>query len=355
MIKSLCYINSSLDGGGSERVMTHLANESARRGIRTTMILVRERKDEVYPVDPRVRVIRLTYSVKNKAAIALRRFLLLRRHFRRFRYDQVISFMVDINILTILAALGTRQKITVSERADPGQRIHQHWQRRLENILYRRAERVVIQTEQVRDYFSDAVRKKCVVIPNPVDQNLPQPFVGMRDHRIVSVGRLNPQKNYLLLLRAFQNFLKDYPDFRLEIYGEGALREELMTYSKELGVEDSVDWKGFQKNIHERILSAHIFVSTSDYEGISNAILEAMAMGIPSIATDCPVGGSAMLMESGMKGILVRMNDEKELVDAMKKIASDREFAANLGNNATGVREKYAIENIADQWFEQFM
>ena len=191
------------------------------------------------------------------------------------------------------------------------------------------------------------------MIPNPVPQNLPEPYQGVRKKRIVSVARLEPQKNHRLLIEAFAEFLKDFPEYELHIFGIGELEEDLKAQVRELQLEDKIIFRGFSANVREEIIDSAMFVLSSDYEGISNSMIEALAMGVPVISTDCPVGGSRAYIENETSGLLVPVGDQAALCNAMKRIVADEKLAKKLSDNAVKIRETYALPKIADRFLKE--
>lgn len=354
MKKKILFVNTSLTSGGSERVMTLLANEFAERGYEVVMVLVRDLKTDTYQLDTRIECIRFDYRTKKKWLAALRKVRMLRSLMKRGQFDAVVSFMYDINVATLLSALGLKLPVIVSERNNPEARkvsAFYHW---AEYRLYRTAARMVFQTEQVKNMFPDDIQAKAAVIPNPINDALPLQYEGMRKKQIVAAGRLRKQKNFSMLIKAFASFHRDYPEYVLTIYGIGPLREQLGAEAAAEGVEDFVQFPGYISGIAEAMREASMYISSSDFEGISNSMLEALAMGVPCICTDCPVGGAAMVIQSGTNGILVPVGDEIRMCEAMKKIAGDRDYAEKLSRNAVKVRDDYSIGKIADQWESLF-
>ena len=188
------------------------------------------------------------------------------------------------------------------------------------------------------------------MIPNPVYIGDLQPYEGERDKKIVAVGRLEPQKNHKLLLRAFAEFAATHKEYVLEIYGKGELEEELKALARELGIEKHVQLRGFSGKVKEEINNAAMYVLSSDYEGISNSMLEAIALGVPVIATDCPIGGSRMYIEDGVNGLLVPVGDMQTMAAAMKRIADDAEFRESLSRQGRKLREQNRVEQIAERF-----
>lgn len=350
-MKKILMINSCLGAGGSERVMVLLANEFAKRNYAVDMAVLRE-KEESYTVSDSVKLIRFTYARKNKIYKALWRFFKLRKVLKEGKYDYAVSFMYDINLLSLIANYGIGVPMFISERADPGSRNTSKMYSIFEHFMYSRAKGFVFQTEQVMDYYSKLKVKKAV-IPNPINEKIPEVFCGERDKRIVGIGRLAPQKNFKMLISAFAVFHQEHSDYILEIYGKGPLQKELEAQIAVLGLEESVFLRGYADDVDEKIRTAAMYVSSSDFEGISNAMLEAMAMGVPVVCTDCPVGGAGMVINHGENGYLCAVNDENELIQYMNE-ALLGENPKRIGSAAVNVRERFGIVRIADSWVELF-
>ena len=188
-----------------------------------------------------------------------------------------------------------------------------------------------------------------MVIPNPLEPK-EEPYAGAREKRIVAVGRLNVQKNHKLLLRAFAAFTKGHSGYVLEIYGQGEQEAELRALAGKLEIDGSVIFKGFSTHVLSDIRTASMYVLSSDYEGISNSMLEAMALGLPVIATDCPIGGSRMYIRDGVNGLLVPVGDAGALAGAMGKLADDPAIGERLGAEAVKLREELTVSKIADRF-----
>lgn len=177
-------------------------------------------------------------------------------------------------------------------------------------------------------------------------------FGIMSEKKVVAAGRFTKQKNFSMLIYSFAEFHKKYPEYELVIYGEGSLREEYIRLINELDVSEYVKLPGYVSDVNECMRSAAMYVSSSNYEGISNSMLEALAMGIPTICTDCPVGGAAMAIQNEKNGILIPVGDEKTLYQQMCRLADDTEYANKLSKNALDIKNEYTIEKIAKRWIE---
>ena len=257
------------------------------------------------------------------------------------RIRTAVSFMYTMNKVNVLSR-GTA-KVICSERNDPRKR----YPHRMPEIdaLYAAADHVVFQTGTVRDMFSDMVREHCSVIMNPVEVSCGR-TAGR--HRIVNVGRLVPQKNQAMLIRAFAVFYRTHPDYTLSFYGAGELAEPLQALAESLGVSGAVAFHGQVTDIHAAVADAEIFALSSDYEGLSNALLECMAMGFPCISTRC--GGSVDVIRPGENGLLVDIGSEEQMAAALAALADDPALRERLGAAARASTEPLRPEHVIAQW-----
>lgn len=341
------FVIVSMKGGGAERVISILANQFVKRGIKVTIMMTAG--DEVaYTLDKRIRLLCIGGRSGGSIRARLKRIKKMRDYFKDNRDSYIISFGPGTSFFVVAADLFLGHKIIISERNDPA--ICEH--KLLRNIVYGRAGRVVYQTEDAMNCFPARLKKRGCIIPNPIAPELPEPYYGERDKTVAAVGRLEKQKNHRMLLEAFAVFRQKHPEYDLHIYGEGSLRKELEKRASELGIADRVVMEGFCANVPDKIRTAGMYVLSSDYEGISNSLLEAMAMGIPSIATDCPIGGSKLCIDSNKNGILIPLSDTSGLAKAMCDLAENGELAEKLSLDAAKIREKYSEEAIALQWIE---
>lgn len=342
-MKNLLFVTNSLIGGGSERVLAAVASELAGRGHRVSILSYRD--GDTYPLHPDIRV-RTLHNEQDKG----KRIAAIRRTVRELAPDCVIAFEYFVNMQAVLACLGLHTRLVISERNDPAREGGGFPKRYIRNFLYRFCDVLVCQTPDARDYFPGYVRRRAVLIPNPVKSDLPEPWQGERSKTVVNFCRLQPQKNLILLADAFALFRQTHPEYRLAVYGNGDGKEALQRHIREAGLEDRVDLYPSCPDVHRRILDAAMFVSSSDYEGLSNSMLEAMAIGLPTVCTDCPVGGARMVIRDGENGLLVPVGDREALAAAMCRVADDRALAETLSQNGRTLREKLSIGVIADEW-----
>lgn len=340
----IVFIVPSLKSGGAERVIVTLANWlSSEFRVEIWMMI---NSSVEYALSDNV-YLNQSYVTIRKGGV--KRLFWLIKQFKKDTNTVVISFMTKLSLYAILAAKLTGLKVIVSERNDPSKTIAAKYNF-IRDLLYRYADKIVFQTEGAKDFFSNKVQNNSVIILNPLRKNVPNMYEGKREKEIVAVSRLHPQKNLNLLIESFSVFVKSFVDYKLIIYGDGPLAGELKAKVKKMGIQDSVVFAGVDENVLDKIKNAMMFVITSNFEGLSNALIEAMAIGLPCISTDSPPGGARMIIKDGINGMLVPVGHKNELIKAMEKIASNNEFAVNLGKNAAKIRDRVDGENICMQW-----
>jgi len=215
----------------------------------------------------------------------------------------------------------------------------------------------VLQTEDELKFYEGQI-KNTVVINNPVKANLPEPFDGKRKKVVVNFCRIAEQKNLPLMIRAFLDFRKSHPDYTLEIYGntvekiEDELKSSYLEMISSMNAEEYIKILPPRADIHSVARDCAMFVSSSDFEGLSNSMLEALAIGLPCVCTDCLGGGAREMITDGENGLLVTMNDIDALAKAMCHMADDKDFLDKCSKNAAKVRKTHNVEAIAGKWLE---
>ena len=341
----IVFIVPSLKSGGAERVIVTLANWLSREFQVEIWMLIDSQIE--YALSDKV-YLNQSYTTIRKGGV-IRLFWLMKHLIKKRKNTIVISFMTKLNLYAIIAAKLTGMKVIVSERNDPSRTIAAKYNS-IRDFLYRFADKIVFQTEGAKNFFSNKVQKNGIIILNPLRGKIPNLYEGKREKKIVAVSRLHPQKNLDLLIEAFGEFTKEYSDFSLVIYGEGPLEDVLKGKTKECKLQDKVIFAGVNENVLDLIKNATMFTITSNFEGLSNALIEAMAIGLPCISTDSPPGGARMIIKDKTNGLLVPVGDKNRLIAAMKKIASNEEYAAYLGKNAAEIRKRVNEETICSQW-----
>lgn len=346
----ILFVCHGIGNGGAERVVTVLANEFSNGGYDVGIVTMKKEK-HTYPISKKIKYVPIETVSKYKVKRGFVRISSLRKIIKSFRPDCIISFSAIANIQTIIATRFYRGKLIISERTDPARHPTLKIAIKLRNLLYPLADICVFQTSDAKAYFKKKIQDKGVIIPNPLKSDLPESYQGTRSKIIVGIGSLGEQKNWMILLRAFELFVKDFDEYKLVIYGEGPDREELEKYVQNSSLlNHKVTFPGFESDIHNKVKDCAMYISCSDYEGISNSMLEALALGIPSICTDCPVGGARMFIKNNHNGILIPVRDINGLYSSMKKVVEQPEFAEMLSANSISIRNKLNIEKIFRMW-----
>lgn len=347
MKKRFVFFIASLGKGGAERVVSTLTRKMAEEGHSVEILLYMD-STPFYETDSRVRISSVQRETKTNNI--LRNILWMRRYFER-NADVVISFLAVFNILCILSLAFSKIPLIVADRSDPRQTPVNKLLRILRNFLYRFSDRVVVQTQNNKEYFSKAVQKKCDVIANPVDLGKISPGAAVKakkENIIVTAGRLIKVKNHPLLIKAFAKIHKEFPEYSLVIYGEGNCRDELEKLISNLNLEKCVFLPGSEKNLYEKECSAELFVLSSDCEGMPNALLEAMCLGLPVVSTD--VSGAPDIIENGVNGFLVPKGDLDGLTDSIRRMLEDSSIRRRCSENATELAQRLSVEKIYRQW-----
>lgn len=349
--QKIIFITNILGNGGAGRVMATIANYLACKKYKVEILSFLDNY-ETYDVHNEIKSRVIYCKNKNSLLKKIERIIRLRKIIKENKGATIISFEYFVNMQTILATLGLKNKVIISERNDPSQQGNKFIIDKLRGILYRFADILVCQTEDAKSYFSKNIQKKSTVILNPIMPNLPQRFIGERKKEIVTFCRIEKQKNLKMLIDAFVLLNKDHSEYTLSIYGDGSEKQELIEYVKSLGYIEKVNFYGFVNDIHSKIVDKSMFVSSSDYEGISNSMIEAMVIGLPSVVTDCPCGGARMVINNNKNGLLVPVGDVNSLYEGMKKIIEDKDFEELLSKNATLIRDELSVEKICSKWIE---
>lgn len=217
---------------------------------------------------------------------------------------------------------------------------------------------LIFQTAEEQADHGITGNKKAFVINNPIKPDLPEPFWGKRNKTIVNFCRLSRQKNLLLLIKAFEKLHREFKDYKLELYADTAdpnnalYKKELTDYICDNGLEDCVFILPPSQDIHNVIIKSAMFVSSSDYEGISNSMIEAMAIGLPCVCTDCGGGGAREMITDGENGLLVPIGDADALKNAMARMITEKGLAEKCGKNAAEIRNTHSLEKISKKWLE---
>ena len=343
----ILMVITGMKSGGAERVMATLCNELSKRN--QVRLLVLKNKESDYEISDRIEFI--AGNIKRQNVFQSVDFV--KEQIEEWKPNVVLSFMTKTNIIAIIAKekAEVKTKLVIAERANLYNA--KFYLKLVRKFLYRKVDGCVFQTKLAQEYYSNILNCSSRVIRNPLTPEFKvEQFEGNRTEKIVCTGRLSIEKNQKLLIDSFLLISKKYPQINVEIYGEGPLHKKLQKYINRLGLSKRVRLMGRKDNIQDYIKDAKIFILPSNSEGMPNALLEAMALGIPSIATDCPIGGPKEIIVNEENGILIPMNNKEELAKAIDKIITNEEFSNKISRNARNVINDFETVKVCSEWEE---
>jgi GalNAc-alpha-(1->4)-GalNAc-alpha-(1->3)-diNAcBac-PP-undecaprenol alpha-1,4-N-acetyl-D-galactosaminyltransferase len=350
----LTLVISSLSAGGAERVMSAMANYWANRGHEIVLITIDDKETDFFEIDDRITRVPLgmlspSASMRESVATNLRRVARLREEIKASQPEAVISFIEKMNILTLLATVGCPIPIIVSERTDPRRHYIGRFVRLLRILTYRKAAALVVQTPSVAEWARGLVAaKKIKVIANAVTSFVEPTHTGKCPPAVLAVGRLVPVKGFDLLIRAFARCAEAHPEWVLRIVGEGEARGDLEKLGQDLGLNGQLELPG-RLNAVDAMRYGQIFVLSSRYEGFPNALLEAMASGLPVVSFDCP-SGPGHIVRHGVDGLLIPPGDIDRLAIALDRLMANPDDRARLATSARAVKSRFAEPVVMARW-----
>lgn len=359
----IAIIIPGLSMGGAERVAVSLANW-----------LVNNKKDEIYFInmasdtnnfefDDKLKVYHKTYDTTNikgiKPVVILKKILKKQKYVTETINEIKPDVIFEMLYYPLFFVLPYRMKnknvvIIGSERANPKLKNLPLYQKALAKICPILCDGYIFQTERVRQMFSNNIKKKGIVIPNAVSNPYIKEIKETKREKVISnMGRLEYQKGQDILIKAFNIVHKKYSDYKLVIYGEGSKQKEYEQLINKLGLQDSVVLAGkVQKAILE-VNKSEIFVFPSRYEGMPNALLEAMACGLPCISADC-IAGPSEIIENNVNGILTEVDNVEEIAEKIIYLIENKNVADKIAKEAKKVLEDYSIDSIFNKYYSYF-
>jgi glycosyltransferase involved in cell wall biosynthesis len=356
---NIAFVIPSLGPGGAERVATLLCNFWAGAGHAVTMITFEgEQTAPFYTLDQGVASRKLGAAAGSGSArllVNIHRVARLRTLLLEQRPDAVVAFTTDANVISLLATLGSKIPVVISERNQPDRPGLASVHRLARRFSYPLADAVLVQTEDIASWMRQRFRVPVHVVPNPVlvpDSNSRR--IASNLPLLVGVGRLTAQKGFDILIEAFARVAAKHPDWRLVIYGEGPDRKELETLRDALALQRKVSLPGLTRNIDTAFAEAGLFVLPSRFEGYPNALLEALAAGLPVIATSAP-GGACEIVKNGKCGLLVRPGDAGAFAVALDAMMSDTSLRESYAKHARHAVAELNIKLIGLKWLDLLM
>lgn len=359
--KKIVFCIDSLEKGGAERVVSVLANNLSIENNVSIMTIVKEKPQ--YKLNDNINLIEIGKKDKKinnpimKKILLLHRIIkrtkIMRKKFNLIKPDIIISFLPEASFMSIIANR-KKYKLIVSDRNDPTKEYNNLIYYILMKLLYSKANGFAFQTNDAMEYFNNKINlknKKVDIIVNPVNPSFENyKNVVNRKKKIVSVCRLTEQKNIDLLIDAFYDLREKYKDYKLIVYGEGFLRDRLEDKIAKLKLTDQVKFPGIVDDVANKIYDSSLFVLSSNYEGIPNALIEAMVLGLPVIATDCPCGGPRMFIKNGENGYLINVNDKEDLKKKIQLILDNTDIQNKISINAKKIINEVRVDTIIDKW-----
>lgn len=351
----ISFTCNNIGTGGAERVVTNLANQMARDGNIVRIICYEKLDSFYYELEDNVSIVELDPLINKRKSVLSRKIagvLNLVRLFRAVKKsDRVVSFYSRQNCYSILVCKLRGIPVICAERdhffIDDGRMNHI-----LRKIFYPHANGFIHQTQMARDYLrkNEGVRCRDVVIPNPLWINS-FPERSPQKGRVVSVGRLAEQKNYEGIIRAFSIVVSKCKEAKLYIYGAGD-DEKYRNLAGTLGISENVVFAGMTKDVIKVHQFADVFVIFSHGEGYPNALMEALAMGVPSVASDCPVGGPRDMITDGKNGFLVPCGNEEMLAERILRLIGDEDLKKKISDEAISIRQSNQFDVIYKQYMD---
>ncbi len=397
-MKHIVFVIGNYKNGGVPMRSTNLANAFAENGYRCTILVTKDVSENIFfTLHKNVEIVSLkeyaaAHSSDKKVLLSRRKTQKKLKLYKRLRYlsrffpkwdksiaaeikgirkseglkayminntsSLYITFGISYYEPAFYAARDLGCKLIYAERNAPELEFptEPHEKERLIKAVSL-ADGAVLQTRNELEFFEGKL-KNATVIHNPVKSNLPEPYCGERRKVIVNFCRIAKQKNIPLMLDAFMEFKKTHPQYTLEIYGntvaenEEALKEEYIRMIKEMNAESIISILPPRADIHSAVLDCAMFISSSDFEGLSNSMIEAMAIGLPCVCTDCLGGGAREMIVSGENGLLVPIKNPSALAKAMCQMVDDNELAEKCSRNAAEIRKELSAESIALDWLK---
>lgn len=357
MMRKIAFHLNCLEQGGAERVVTNLANQFAANGYEV-IIATEWYGENEFQTDERVRRVHVGLKEGDEKKHRLVQFYLRVKYLKEFlkkeKPDILIPFARRALYRGLMAAYFMKIPVLISIRTDPVGHYEELSDKLQIPILFPRADGCVFQTEGAKEFFAPRLQKNSRIILNPINPKyigVPEP--EHRNKTVVQSGRLVDFKNQPMLIRAFVEVHKKHPDYDLKIYGGDSFdgtREILEQIIAENHAQDYVHLMGASDSLEKDMADAALFAFSSDWEGLPNALMEAMALGLPIVATDCPCGGPRTIMTNEVDGLLIPIKDQKALEDGINRLIEDRSFAEKLGREARKIADKANGEAVYEQW-----
>ena len=355
----ILFITNSIGYGGAEKMMNFVTDTLVANGNSVIIFnlnsISRDISKYQQNLNPAIQVINLESPKINRHIVFISR---IRSVIKKEEIDVMLSFTMFPNFYAKIASLITGVPSIMSERGDPNRTLNKGIKDRIIRFFINHSAGAVFQTKEASMFYSQKLQRRGLVIPNPIfkpNEEIPAISAKDRFKTIVYVGRFqNVQKRMDILLKAFQLFSVDHPDYMLKMYGSGET-DYVKSLCLRMNIMDKVLLMGVVNKPMLKIYQDGIFVLTSDYEGIPNALLEAMAVGLPVVSTDCTPGGARLLIGDNEYGLIVPKGDYLAVADALSRFADDEKLMDDYSKKAVKVLERFDPNRIAKMWVEYIL
>lgn len=356
-MRKIAFHLNCLEQGGAERVVTNLANQFVEKGYQV-LIATEWYGENEFQTDARVRRVHVGLregdETKPHPLQILLRIKYLRDFIKEEKPDILIPFARKALYRGLMAAYFIKIPVLISIRTDPVGHYDELSDKIQIPLLFPRADGCVFQTEGAREFFAPRLQTNSRIILNPINPKyIGVPAPEKRTKTVVQSGRLVDFKNQPMLIRAFVKVHEKHPDYDLKIYGGDSFdgtKEILEGLIAEHQARDYIHLMGASDTLEKDLADAALFAFTSDWEGLPNALMEAMALGLPIVATDCPCGGPRTIMTNEVDGLLIPIQDEKALEDGINRLIENPGLAEKLGMEARKIAERANGEAVFEQW-----
>ncbi len=355
--RKIAFHLNCLEQGGAERVVTNLANQFAKEGYEV-LIATEWYGENEFTIDKEVKRVHVGLTEEDEKKSRIAQFFLRVKYLRTFmkieRPDVLIAFAQRANYRALMACSGTTVPVIISIRTDPVGHYDAISDKIQIPLLFKRAAGCVFQTEGQKEFFAPRLQDNSKIILNPLnDKYIEAKVPEKRTKTVVQSGRLVDFKNQPMLLKAFIEVHKKHPDYVLKIYGGDSFdgtRQILETIIDENNAMDYIKLMGASDYLEEDLKDAAVYAFSSDWEGMPNALLEAMALGLPIVTTDCPCGGPRTVITDGENGLLIPIKNQSALEQGINTLIENPEYAETLGKKAREIHKIANSHAIFTQW-----
>lgn len=350
------FLIKDLSAGGAERATVSLANYFALHS-QDVEIITFNGTECFYPLEELVTVHtaelgELEHSASLRRLFgSIKRIIAIRKLVKSLQLDVLIGMSFAMTWYTVLATVFTKTKSVGTERSNPFRYKATKLNTFLRKFFYNFTDGYVFQTRRAAEFFGGKKSERDIIIPNAIFNETVYTLSPPEERKkiICAAGRLIKLKRFDMLIEAFAKISDKIPNHMLIIFGDGEEKERLQEQIDSLGMNKKIILAGSDPQAVKLINFASVFVLCSDFEGMPNALLEALAMGVPCVSTRCEMGPDE-LIEDRVSGILTDVGNSEQLSDAMLEIIENPDLAKKLSENGRKLLKTHSIDNISRQW-----